>query len=66
MNGQIDLSMTLPPPFEDAALAAQMWQGFAALEHGGGLDLLLRYQPAGGIGADRMAGERWLSRRLPG
>ena len=65
-NGQIDLSMTLPPPIEDAKLAAQMWQGVAALENGGGLDLLLRYQPAGGIVADRMAGERWLSRRVPG
>ena len=36
------------------------------MENGGGLDLLLRYQPAGGIVADRMAGERWLSRRVPG
>ena len=63
--GLIDLSMTLPPPFQDAGLIARMWQGIAGLEQTGGLDLLLRYQPAGGAAADRMAGLRWLSRRLP-
>jgi DNA-binding transcriptional MocR family regulator len=65
-TGLIDLSMTLPPPFEDAGLVKRMWRGISGLEETGGLDLLLRYQPAGGATADRLAGVRWLSRRLPG
>jgi len=65
-SGLIDLSMTLPPPFEDAALVSRMWRGISGLEETGGLDLLLRYQAAGGATADRLAGVRWLSKRLPG
>jgi DNA-binding transcriptional MocR family regulator len=65
-TGLIDLSMTLPPPFEDAGLIKRMWRGISGLEETGGLDLLLRYQPAGGATADRVAGVRWLSKRMPG
>lgn len=60
-----DLSMNAPPRFDDPALEARMWRGIAALEHSGGLDLLLRYRPPGGVEADRAAGLRWLSARLP-
>ncbi|HEV2677685.1 MAG TPA: PLP-dependent aminotransferase family protein [Aliidongia sp.] len=64
-GGVIDMSMNLPPRFEDAALAARMWRGIAALETPQGLDLLLRYQEAGGALADRAAGAAWLAGRIP-
>ena len=64
-GGQVDLGMNVPPPIDDPALAARMWRSFGELEHTGGLELLRHYQPPGGTGADRMAGMRWLSRRLP-
>ena len=64
-GGQVDLGMNIPPLIDDPALAARMWRGFGELEHTGGLNLLRRYQPPGGTGADRTAGARWLSRRLP-
>jgi DNA-binding transcriptional MocR family regulator len=64
-SGLIDMSMNLPPRFSDPALTARMWAGIAELEATGGLDLLLRYQEAGGAAADRAAGARWLSPRLP-
>lgn len=64
-GGPVDLGMNIPPLIGDPALAARMWRGFGELEHTGGLDLLRRYQPPGGAGADRTAGMHWLSRRLP-
>jgi DNA-binding transcriptional MocR family regulator len=64
-GGQVDLGMNLPPPIDDPVLVARMWRAFGELEHTGGLELLRRYQPPGGAGADRVAGMRWLSRRLP-
>src|SRR5580692_8352340 len=60
-----DLSMNAPPRFDDPALAARMWRGIAALGQSGGLDLLLRYRPPGGVESDRAAGAHWLSARLP-
>lgn len=64
-SGLVDMSMNLPPRFDDAALTARMWQGIAGLEAEEGLDLLLRYQQPGGTGRDRAAGAAWLSERLP-
>jgi DNA-binding transcriptional MocR family regulator len=64
-NGLVDMSMNLPPRFEDDALAARMWQGMADLRDSGGLDLLLRYQEPGGAASDRAAGAQWLLPRLP-
>ena len=64
-GGQVDLGMNVPPPIDDPALAARMWRSLGELERAGGLELLRHYQPPGGTGADRMAGMRWLSRRLP-
>jgi DNA-binding transcriptional MocR family regulator len=64
-GGEVDLSMNVPPAIDDPALAARMWRVFSELEHTGGLDLLRRYQPPGGTRADREAGLRWLSQRLP-
>jgi DNA-binding transcriptional MocR family regulator len=64
-GAQVDLSMNIPPGIDDPALVARMWRGIASLEHSGGSDLLRRYHPPGGAGADRLAGLRWLSRRLP-
>ncbi len=63
-GGVIDMSMNLPPRFNDAGLAARMWDGVASLRESGGLDLLLRYQEPGGARPDREAGAAWLSGRL--
>ncbi|CAN5621400.1 PLP-dependent aminotransferase family protein [soil metagenome] len=62
--GPVDLSMNLPPHFEDAALTARMWREAGELQ-ATGLDLLLRYHAAGGVLADREAGALWLKDRLP-
>jgi DNA-binding transcriptional MocR family regulator len=61
----IDISMNLPPRFEDAALNARMRAGIEAVS-GEGLDLLLAYQDPGGADCDRAAGAHWLQSRLPG
>ncbi|PZM14771.1 PLP-dependent aminotransferase family protein [Rhizobium tubonense] len=64
--GLVDMSMNLPPRFDDAPLTARMWEGVGALEAEGGLELLLRYQQPGGAARDREAGVAWLASRLPG
>jgi DNA-binding transcriptional MocR family regulator len=64
--GLVDMSMNLPPRFDDEALTARLWRGIAGLEAGEGLELLLRYQQPGGAERDRQAGADWLSNRLPG
>ncbi|KGF66699.1 GntR family transcriptional regulator [Hoeflea sp. BAL378] len=63
-SGLIDMSMNLPPRFDDPGLAARMWDGIGSLEADGGIDLLMRYQEAGGAGRDRQAGAAWLFPRL--
>ena len=47
-SGLIDMSMNLPPRFNDPGVVARMWDGINSLEAEAGLDLLLRYQAAGG------------------
>ena len=64
-TGAVDMSMNLPPRFDDPNLVARMWAGIAGLESSGGLDLLLRYQEAGGAASDRAAGAQWLAGRIP-
>ncbi|WP_119168262.1 aminotransferase-like domain-containing protein [Algihabitans albus] len=64
-SGLVDMSMNLPPRFDDPQLVARMWDGLSSLEAEGGLDLLLRYQEAGGTSHDRSAGAHWMSPRLP-
>jgi DNA-binding transcriptional MocR family regulator len=63
--GLVDMSMNLPPRFDDAGLLARMWSGIASLELGGGVDLLFRYQTPGGAEDDKAAGALWLGDRLP-
>jgi DNA-binding transcriptional MocR family regulator len=65
-SGLIDMSMNLPPRFDNAALTQRMWEAVAATGAEEGLDLLLRYQQPGGAARDRAAGAEWLSNRLPG
>lgn len=65
-SGHIDMSMNLPPRFDDPNLVARMWDGVADLGMHDGLDLLLRYQEAGGAVRDRAAGVQWLAPRLGG
>ena len=64
-TGLVDMSMNLPPRFDDAGLVARMWGGIASLESSGGADLLLRYQKLGDAQEDKAAGALWLSDRLP-
>ncbi|VTZ48297.1 Uncharacterized HTH-type transcriptional regulator RHOS4_30730 [Methylocella tundrae] len=65
-SGLIDMSMNLPPRFDDPALSSRMWEAMAKLEASHGLGLLMRYQEPGGASADRAAGAHWLAERLPG
>ncbi len=65
-SGIVDMSMNLPPRFDDPALASRMWEGIGELQAEGGLDLLLRYQEPGGSGRDRAAGAGWLASRIGG
>ena len=60
----IDVSMNLPPRFQDAALEARMSSGIAAVA-GEGVDLFLTYQDPAGTQSDRIAGGQWLATRLP-
>jgi DNA-binding transcriptional MocR family regulator len=60
----VDMSMNLPPRFEDEGLDARMRAGIAAVS-AEGLDLFLTYQDPAGALADREAGAQWLSSRLP-
>jgi DNA-binding transcriptional MocR family regulator len=64
-RGAADMSMNLPPLFDDAALTRRMWSATEAVGRTGGLPLLLGYQEAGGAAGDRAAGTRWLRGRLP-
>ena len=66
LGGLVDLSMNLPPRFDDPGLVSRMWAGIGGLEASGGLDLLMRYQEPGGTSRDRSAGAVWLSSRLDG
>ncbi|MBS0280077.1 MAG: PLP-dependent aminotransferase family protein, partial [Proteobacteria bacterium] len=61
----VDISMNLPPWFEDAGLNARMRAGIDAVA-GEGPGLLLAYQDPGGADSDRAAGAQWLQSRLPG
>jgi DNA-binding transcriptional MocR family regulator len=60
----VDVSMNLPPRFEDAALEARMEGGIAVVA-AEGLDLFLTYQDPAGVPSDRNAGAQWLAPRLP-
>ncbi len=64
-SGLVDMSMNLPPKFDDQSLGARLWAGIGGLESEGGMDLILRYQEAGGTAADRLAGAAWLEDCLP-
>lgn len=63
-SGLVDMSMNLPPRFQNASLTRRIWETVRDLEDQG-LDLLMRYQEPGGIMEDRMIATSWLSRRLP-
>lgn len=62
--GMMDMSMNLPPRFDDPQLAGRMWDGMSGLRAGEGIELLMRYQEAGGTARDRAAGAVWLAPRL--
>jgi DNA-binding transcriptional MocR family regulator len=64
-SGLVDMSMNLPPRFQDPVLARKMWYVTQDLE-AQGLDLLMRYQEPGGLIEDRTSATKWLGRRLPG
>ncbi|PST22047.1 PLP-dependent aminotransferase family protein [Mesorhizobium plurifarium] len=62
-GGLVDMSMNLPPLFDDPALTARMWMEVATLDQRDP-ELLMRYQPVGGTERDRAAGAAWLKPRL--
>lgn len=62
---ELDLSMNLPPQPASANLAARLARAMAGLTRRPDLSRLLNYQPSGGGEADRRAGARWLSGRIP-
>ena len=62
----VDMTMNMPPPFEDEAVARRMWRAFEEVQARQGLDLLLRYQDPGGVAEDRAAAAAWLGDRVPG
>lgn len=63
-SGIVDMSMNLPPLFDDQALAAKLWDDMASLQAEHGLDLLMRYQAPAGTAHNRAAGAAWLRPRL--
>ncbi|WDZ81007.1 PLP-dependent aminotransferase family protein (plasmid) [Ensifer adhaerens] len=63
-SGIVDMSMNLPPLFDDEVLAAKLWADMAALQAEHGLDLLMRYQAPAGTVHNRAAGAAWLQPRL--
>ncbi|PND23663.1 GntR family transcriptional regulator [Ensifer sp. MMN_5] len=62
-GGLVDMSMNLPPLFDDPALSERMWMDVAPLDQRDP-ELLMRYQPVGGTERDRAAGAAWLKPRL--
>ena len=64
-RGAADMSMNLPPLFDDPTLVRRMWAAVGTVERLGGLPLWLGYQEAGGTQADRATGTRWLREWLP-
>lgn len=62
---ELDLSMILPPQPPSANLAARLGRAMAGLMRRPDLSRLLNYQPSGGGEADRRAGAKWLSGRIP-
>lgn len=63
-SGIVDMSMNLPPLFDDHALSVRLWDDVAALQAEHGLDLLMRYQAPAGTLHNRAAGAAWLRPRL--
>lgn len=63
-SGLVDMSMNLPPRFDNPSLTKQMWASIADLQDNG-LNMLMRYQEPGGSYDDRVAGAAWLSGRVP-
>lgn len=63
-DGLVDMSMNLPPLFDDAALTMRLWSDINSLQGEHGLDLLMRYQAAGGALHNRAVGAGWLRPRL--
>ena len=63
--GVVDMSMNMPPQFAGEDLVERIWRDIGSIQSKTGLDLLLRYQEAGGGLVDRMAGAQWLAALLP-
>lgn len=61
----IDLSMNIPPQPDEAQFARRIPETIASLLAGPRGLLTLHYQDSTGTAADRAAGARWLSDRLP-
>jgi DNA-binding transcriptional MocR family regulator len=62
----VDLTMNMPPMFDDDALLRRLTREMAEAQARGGLELLLRYQDPGGTVEDRALGAAWLQPRIAG
>jgi DNA-binding transcriptional MocR family regulator len=60
----VDMSMNVPPRFDDPALVQQMWGSFHDLGLAQGDKFLMRYQRPGGSEADRDAAQTWLQEQF--
>jgi DNA-binding transcriptional MocR family regulator len=60
-----DMTMNLPPRFDDPALTARMWGAVTSLGQETGQALLLSYHDPVGALADRQAGVQWLRPFVP-
>ncbi|WP_424974988.1 PLP-dependent aminotransferase family protein [Dinoroseobacter sp. S124A] len=56
----VDMSMNMPPRFDDPGLVQQMWGSFHDLGLEKGDSFLMRYQRPGGSAEDRDAARGWL------
>lgn len=60
----VDMSMNMPPRFDDPSLLQQMWSSFHDLGLEQGDKFLMRYQRPGGSEADRDAAQWWLQNQF--
>ncbi|QDU65490.1 PLP-dependent aminotransferase family protein [Engelhardtia mirabilis] len=61
----VDLSLNHPPTGPESGVDTALAEVLSEIASGGGLDALLRLQPARGTARHREIGARWLSERAP-
>ena len=62
-SGLVDMSMNMPPRFDNPELVRRLWSALPELE-ARGADFLMRYQEPGGTAKDRAIAAAWLQGRI--